>query len=229
LDDFGRSLPVQPSSVVRDLPEFCSGIECTLEQTDFTGRTLCEGFEADFAAARSPDRPRRVWHSLGGGPATGNPDRDRQQLVSDDFKMVPPRRSLIDDVHEDRLFDVWRKNPGVIDRAHAIASSDTGFEVVDLRNVPVEVRFSWGRCGPNTEFRRFGPEPILAYRKPEKKDPDFAVIQALVYLSPEGGAIATPNAAGRPKSGVPSAFHPNLCVRGARRFPHPPPDSGFAW
>ena len=104
-----------------------------------------------------------------------------QQFVSEIFKMyVPPRQSLIDDVHEDRLFEVWRKNPGVIGHSNAVVSPDpairafaagldVGFGIVDLRNAPIGMGFSWGRYGPKTEVKRFGPEPIFAYRKPEKK------------------------------------------------------------
>jgi hypothetical protein len=28
---------------------------------------------------------------------------------------MPPHESLVDDVHEDRLYHVWRMNPGVLD------------------------------------------------------------------------------------------------------------------
>ena len=40
-------------------------------------------------------------------------------------------------------------------------------------------------------------------------------------FSPAGAATGTPVAAGRPKSGVPSAFHVKRCARGDRLFPHP--------
>jgi hypothetical protein len=200
LDDLRRSLLVPPSSDVRDLLEFCSGIEGTLEQIDFTGRTLCDGFEADYLPHGLPiahDGFGNHWVvDLQPGATEWGPiyfcchdapvmllqAATVQQFVSEVFRMyVPPHQSLLDDVHEDRLFDVWRKNPGVIDHANAIAVSDakirafaagldTGFEIVDLRNAQVGMGFSWGRYGPKTEVKRFGPEPIFAYRKPQKKD-----------------------------------------------------------
>jgi hypothetical protein len=37
---------------------------------------------------------------------------------------IPPHKSAVDAVHDDRLFDVWRKNPGTITRAAALASTD---------------------------------------------------------------------------------------------------------
>jgi hypothetical protein len=199
LDDLGHSLPVPPSSDVRDLLEFCSGIEGTLEQIDFTGRTLRDGFEADFlphGLVIAHDGFGNHWVvDLQPGATEWGPiyfcchdapvmllqAATVQQFVSEVFKMyVPPHQSLIDDVHEDRLFDVWRKNPGVIDHASAIASSDAdirefaagldiGFEIVDLRRAQVGMGFSCGRYGPKTEIRRFGLEPIFAYRRPEKK------------------------------------------------------------
>jgi hypothetical protein len=199
LDDLGLLLPVPPSSDVRDLLEFCSGIEGTLAEIDFTGRTLGGAFEEDFlphGLAIAHDGFGNCWVvDLQPGSTEWGPvyfcchdapvmllqAATVQQFVSEVFKMfVPPHQSLIDDVHEDRLFDVWRKNPGVIDHASAIASSDpvirafaadldTGFEIVNLRNAQVGMGFSWGRYGARTEVKRFGLEPIFAYRKPEKK------------------------------------------------------------
>jgi|HubBroStandDraft_1064217.scaffolds.fasta_scaffold712109_1 hypothetical protein len=47
VESFARSLPTAPPEDVRDLLEFCSGIEGALEQIDFTGRTLL-GFCVDL-------------------------------------------------------------------------------------------------------------------------------------------------------------------------------------
>lgn len=69
----------------------------------------------------------------------------------------PPHASLIDDVHEDRLFDVWRKNPGSIPHAEALvspdeairafaASLDERFVLVDLRGA----RSGWASRGVAT-------------------------------------------------------------------------------
>jgi hypothetical protein len=103
-----------------------------------------------------------------------------QQFVSEVFKMyIPPHKSLVDDVHEDRLFDVWRKNPGVVAHASAVASPDPDisafaagldatFDVIDLRDARIGMGFSWGRYGPKTEVRRFGSKPIFAYQRPEE-------------------------------------------------------------
>lgn len=93
---------------------------------------------------------------------------------------VPPHASLVDDVHEDRLFNVWGKNPGVLDRATALASGDETlrsfaaaldepFSFVDLRAAPVGMGFSWGRHGPRTQVRRHGHELLFAYAPPEKQ------------------------------------------------------------
>jgi hypothetical protein len=103
-----------------------------------------------------------------------------QQFVSEVFKMyIPPHTSLINDVHEDRLFEVWRKNPGIFAHASALASPDpdirafaadldASFDLIDLRDAQIGMGLSWGRYGPKTEVRRFGSKPIFAYRRPEK-------------------------------------------------------------
>ena len=59
---------------------------------------------------------------------------------------------------------------------------------------------------------------------PFPSEPDW-IFGTVIVL---GFGIAIPVATGRPKSGVPSGFHVNGCARGARRFPHPCPGSGFA-
>jgi hypothetical protein len=77
------------------------------------------------------------------------------------------------------LFDVWRKNPGVIAHTAALVSTDPDirafaasldgrFEVIDLRAAPIGMGLSWGRYGPDTEVTRFGSQPVFAYRRPEK-------------------------------------------------------------
>jgi hypothetical protein len=96
------------------------------------------------------------------------------------FRMlVPPHTSAVDDVHEDRLFNVWRDNPGTLDRSAALAGDerlhafatelDDRFTFVDLRSSPVGMGFSWGRYGPRTEVRRHGHEPLFAYAPPERR------------------------------------------------------------
>ncbi|MBC7928838.1 MAG: SMI1/KNR4 family protein [Bryobacteraceae bacterium] len=199
LDDFSRSLRVAPPDDVLDLLRFCSGIEGTLDQLDFTRRSLGDGFGLDFlvphGVAIAHDGCGNCWvvdippESPGWGPiyflCHDAPVMLLQaatvrQFVTELFKMyTPPHTSLVDDVHEDRLFDVWRRNPSVISHATALASPDsdlktfaaglgTSFEFIDLRGAPIGMGFSWGRFGARTEVKRFGGSPIFAYRKPEK-------------------------------------------------------------
>jgi hypothetical protein len=56
VDEFSQSLLVPPPDDVRDLLQFCSGIDDTLEQLDFTGKSLGHGFEADFLPGGSRSR-----------------------------------------------------------------------------------------------------------------------------------------------------------------------------
>ena len=105
---------------------------------------------------------------------------DLTTFLDEIFKLYqPPHKSLIDDVHEDRLFQVWRRNPQVIDHKAAMKSSDLAiatfasqlppqFQIIDLRAVEPGMGFSWGRYGRKTELRRFGQQRIFAYAKPPK-------------------------------------------------------------
>jgi len=59
---------------------------------------------------------------------------DLAQFLRESFRLyVPPQASLVDDVHEDRLFRVWRENPGTIEHADALADED------DLRAFAAEL------------------------------------------------------------------------------------------
>jgi hypothetical protein len=105
---------------------------------------------------------------------------DISDFLHEAFRMlVPPHASAVDDVHEDRLFNVWRDNPGTTERSAALASDerlsafagelDDRFTFVDLRSSPVGMGFSWGRYGPRTDVRRHGHERLFAYTAPEKR------------------------------------------------------------
>lgn len=199
IDDLCSSLLVPPPDDVRDLLEFCSGIEGALDVIDFTGRTLgpglglecliphalpigCDGCGNYWVVDIQPGSPDwgPIYYYCHDAPVILLQAMNVQQFVVEVLKIyTPPRRSLIDDVHEDRLFDVWSKNPGVLDCADALNSPDAplkafaqelnaDFQFIDLRGAPIGMGFSWGRYGANTEIRRFGDLPIFAYRKPEK-------------------------------------------------------------
>lgn len=100
------------------------------------------------------------------------------EFLTELFRMCnPPHESVIDDVHEDRLYNVWRKNPGVISYSEAIASTDADvaafaesldnrWSLIDLRGARPGMGFSWGRYGHNTRIKRFGELPIFAYSRP---------------------------------------------------------------
>jgi hypothetical protein len=93
---------------------------------------------------------------------------------------TPPHTSRLDDVHEDRRFQVWQRNPGTLEHAEALKSDDSEvrlfagrldsrFHVVDLRRAPPGMGFSWGRFGPQTEIRRHGEQRIFACAQPPPK------------------------------------------------------------
>jgi hypothetical protein len=88
----------------------------------------------------------------------------------------PPYASSIDDVHEDRLFDVWSTNPGTLSQSAALMHPDPTIvhfaqslsescEIIDMRNKPIGYGLSWGRYGPKTKLFRYGEKPIFAYEK----------------------------------------------------------------
>ena len=196
---FAATLSAAPPADVLDLLTYCTGIDGLLDQLDFTGKGLRDGFGLDFllpgglpiahdgfgnywvvdippgAGAWGP-----IYFCCHDAPVMLLQAATIGQFVSEVFqKYLPPHRSLIEDVHEDRLFEVWRKNPGVMTHAAATASQDPDirtfasdldatYEIIDLRDAPIGMGLSWGRYGPRTEVKRFSPRPVFAYGKPAK-------------------------------------------------------------
>ena len=87
---------------------------------------------------------------------------------------IPPHRSLIDDVHEDLLMNIWRNNTGMITHEQALNFEDADIKefakslgvnylLIDMRNAQIGDGFSWGRYGPKTVNKRFGEKRIFAY------------------------------------------------------------------
>jgi cell wall assembly regulator SMI1 len=191
--EVGAPLPRE----LRALLEHTSGIDGVLETIDFTGRSFSLGAEEIFPAALPiahdgfgnhwvldlmPEETATaaVFFACHDAPVVLYQSPDLGHFLHETFRMlVPPHASLVDDVHEDRLFKVWRENPGTLDRAAALAgdeqlrefaaSLDDTFTFVDLREPEIGMGFSWGRHGPRTEIRRHGYERLFAYAPPEKK------------------------------------------------------------
>lgn len=197
IDQFVATLPCPLPDGIRELLGFCSGIEGLIEQIDFTGKARI--FEATdllpYGVPIAHDGYGNFWVvDLVPGASCFGPiffcchdapillyqSPDLSHFLSEVIKMhLPERGSLVDAVHEDQPFDVWRKNPGVRSFDEARTSGDpvisqfageldANWQLVDLRDVPIGMGFSWGRYGPKTEIRRYGYERVFAYRKPER-------------------------------------------------------------
>ncbi|MBN2577724.1 MAG: SMI1/KNR4 family protein [Pirellulales bacterium] len=187
----GQPLPGE----LRTLLTFCSGIDGCLDGIDFTGERMsfvleeifpsglpiaADGFGNFWILDITPQTTQfaPVFFACHDPPVILHQSANIASFLAEVFRMsTPPHQSLVDDVHEDRLFEVWRKNPGVVSQPTATASSDSllrcfaselpeHFQIVDLRSVEPGMGFSWGRYGPRTEVRRHGYERLFAYAKP---------------------------------------------------------------
>ena len=172
---FGRSLAVPPLITtfrrkVADMSPLATiqdaqSRELVSEDRDVVELELQPGLSAQDLARFESKLPCAV------------PPSVRELFLKELFKLSePPFASLVDDVHEDRLFDVWRANPGVKSYEECIGSGDDDlktfaeelgpkFRVVDMRKPEIGFGFSWGRYGPNTVVRRYGMKPIFAYEQ----------------------------------------------------------------
>ncbi len=192
--DFEEELPVPLPEEVRALLGLCGGFTGPIELVDFTGR------ECDFEMERVFPHGLPIAHDGCGnfwvvdllpgktncGPiyfACHDPPVILYQsptlhhFLVELFKTVaPPHRSAVADVREDRLFEIWGKNPGVLSHAECVASRDDdlrefaaqlspSFEVIDLREADIGFGFSWGRHGPQTVVKRFTPHAVFGVER----------------------------------------------------------------
>jgi cell wall assembly regulator SMI1 len=193
-DEVGVPLPRD----LRALLEHTAGIEGgPLDTIDFTGQSLSfgapetfpsglpiagDGFGNFWVLDLTPDdvETAPVFFVCHDPPVILYQSPDIGDFLHEAFRMlVPPHASAVDDVHEDRLFNVWGNNPGTLEHSAALASDerlsafaaelDDRFTFVDLRSSPVGMGLSWGRYGPRTEVRRHGDERLFAYAPPEKR------------------------------------------------------------
>jgi hypothetical protein len=92
-------------------------------------------------------------------------------------KYEPPHASRIDDVHEDRLHQVWRTRPDRLTWQQAMSSGDGALRdfaegldptwaIVDLRRRETGMGLAWGAHGPRTRLARHGWERIFGYAPP---------------------------------------------------------------
>jgi cell wall assembly regulator SMI1 len=182
---------------LRAVLERTSAIDGALEQIDFSGRTLDfedrdlfpsglpiahDGFGNHWVLDLTPNEAdlAPVFFACHDAPVVLYQAPSLGPFLHEVFRMfVPPHASLVDDVHEDRPFGVWRTNPGVLDHDTALAGDsdlrafaselDDRFVFVDLREPEIGMGFSWGRYGPRTRVRRHGYERLFAYARPEQK------------------------------------------------------------
>lgn len=185
-----------PRELLQLLPD-CGGLDGALDIVDFTGRRCIfaqeevfprcipiagDGYGNFWVVDVSPDGVdvAPVFFACHDAPVILYQSPSLVTFLAEVVRMMtPPNASLIDDVHEDRLFDVWRKNPGTLtveqaalgddDLRKFAATLENRFTVVDLRHPQVGMGFSWGRYGPRTEIRRFGDLRIFAYAGPPER------------------------------------------------------------
>jgi hypothetical protein len=198
IDALARERGVSPPRELQQVLAYTAGIDGVLEGIDFTGENggaeadevfpfgwpiAIDGFGNHWLVDATPEDADTapVFFVCHDPPVVLYQSPSLAHFLHETFQMyVPPHRSLVDDVHDDRPFNVWGTNPGVIecptaragddDELRAFADAlDDRFLIVDLRSPDVGMGFSWGRFGPLTELRRHGDRRLFAYAQPPKK------------------------------------------------------------
>jgi hypothetical protein len=188
--EFATDIPCILPAEIRELLAFTQGFS-DFADVDFTGRNL-GGFELPeifpHGLAIAADGFGNFWvvdlnpESVTWGPiyfvCHDPPVVLYQSPTLDHFLIelfkcvIPPHKSLVNDVHDDRVFNVWRKNPNVWKHEDCAHSSDpqlkafaselhSTFEIIDMRTPEIGFGFSFGRYGPKTVIKRFGALPIF--------------------------------------------------------------------
>jgi len=192
--EIGAPLPRDLRAVL----EHTAGIDDTaLDGVDFTGRDMsyedrdlfplglpiaADGFGNFWVLDLTPEETETacVFFACHDPPVILYQSPDLAHFLEETFRIQqPPHSSLVNDVHEDRLFNVWRTNPGTIAHPEALAADEElrdfaeeagdRFVFVDLRSPQIGMGFSWGRYGPRTEVRRYGFERIFACARSEAR------------------------------------------------------------
>jgi cell wall assembly regulator SMI1 len=198
IDDLRAGVGAPLPRELRAVLEHTAGIDGTeLDAIDFTGRDMqfedrdvfplghpiaADGFGNFWVLDLRPEETvtAAVFFACHDPPIVLYQSPDLGHFLEETFRMhAPGEASLVDDVHEDRLFNVWGTNPGTIDHSAALtgdaelsafaAELDERFTFVDLRSPEIGMGFSWGRHGPRTEVRRHGFERLFAYAPPEQQ------------------------------------------------------------
>jgi len=143
IDELAAEVGVPLSGELRTLLGSTAGIDGgPLETIDFTGRSLSvgapetfpdglpiagDGFGNFWIVDLAPDHTETapVFFLCHDPPVILYQSPDIGDFLHEAFRMlVPPHASAVDDVHEDRLFNVWRANPGTIDHCAALAGDE---------------------------------------------------------------------------------------------------------
>jgi hypothetical protein len=102
------------------------------------------------------------------------------EFLQELFKMGRLEPNAIDRVHEEAVFEIWDRNPGLAPAPEARQSADPDVRrfaeglpdnahVADLREVRAGSGFSWGRHGARTDVKRDGARLLFAITPPEKQ------------------------------------------------------------
>lgn len=192
---FASTLPCPLPDHIRSLLQFCQGFEgCGVERVDFIGAGMSfahpevfphgipiasDGYGNFWVADLNPTSTdwAPIYFACHDAPVIlyQSPSLEHflTALLSRD---VASDVDLIDDVHEDRRFQVWGNNPSVLSYSECLQSGDSAlsafartldssFQFIDLRRPAIGFGFSWGRYGPDTVIQRHDTLPLFAYKR----------------------------------------------------------------
>lgn len=193
LEELRRRLPMPLPAHVERLLRHCAGIEglSAAEILDFTGTAVAfeqpdvfphawpiapDGWGNFWVADLQPSSTDLgpIYFACHDAPIVLFQSATLGEFIEAVFQMNrPPYTSVVDDVHEDRLYRVWTDQPGLLTHEEAVQSTDptlrtfaaglSGEHVfVDLRHAVPGQGFAWGRYA---SVQRCGAHPIFALEK----------------------------------------------------------------
>lgn len=186
-------IPCHLPDHIRELLRYCRGFDgSAAEWVDFTGAdpgiaipdvfphglTLAgDGYGNFWVADLTRDSKdfAPIYFTCHDAPVVLYQSPTLPHFLTELFKIwTPPHESIVDDVHEDRLFKVWRKNPFALSQACCLESGDSvleefarqldeSYHFFDLRRPQLGAGFPWGRY--RLPVIRFGELPVFACKR----------------------------------------------------------------
>jgi SMI1/KNR4 family protein SUKH-1 len=196
--DFVARLPAPPPDDIRELLLFTRGFDFNpVEKVDLRGELefeyepafphglpICgDGFGNFWVVDVNPESGAwaPIFYACHDPPVIAWQAQSLGEFLNGLFELGRRNAtSAVGHVHDSVVFEIWKRNPGLVPVPEARGSDDRELRtfaeqlderalIADLRDTRIGSGFSWGRYGPDTLVQRDGPPLLFAITPPGGK------------------------------------------------------------